>query len=83
MKRYFLLFALSLFLFSHVQAQKTDTLSITLDNVKYPYPVRYFPISTEGQDIKMAYMDVAPTAAANGKNSNPFPWEKFWRLLLG
>ncbi len=48
-------------------AQKADTLSITLENVKYPYPVKYFAIQTEGQDIRMAYMDVAPTQHENGR----------------
>jgi len=83
MKKYFLLFALSLFVFSHVHAQKIDTLSITLDNVKYPYPVKYFPIRTEGQDIKMAYMDVAPTAAANGKTAILFHGKNFGGYYWG
>ncbi|WP_316822113.1 alpha/beta hydrolase [Pedobacter gandavensis] len=48
-------------------AQQADTLSITLENVKYPYAVKYFPIHTEGQDLNMAYMDVAPLGKANGK----------------
>jgi len=43
-----------------------DTLSITLENVKYPYPVRYLPLKAEGQDIRIAYMDVNP-ATPNGK----------------
>lgn len=83
MNKYFLLFALSLFVFSHVHAQKIDTLSITLDNVKYPYPVKYFPIHTEGQDIKMAYMDVAPTAAANGKTAILFHGKNFGGYYWG
>jgi hypothetical protein len=45
---------------------QSDTLSITLENVKYPYPVNFMPIRIEGQDIRMAYMDVKP-AAPNGK----------------
>ncbi|WP_316842786.1 alpha/beta hydrolase [Pedobacter gandavensis] len=48
-------------------AQQADTLSITLENVKYPYPVKYFPVHTEGQDLNMAYMDVAPVGKANGR----------------
>lgn len=66
MKRIFLFAAT--FLFSvHLFAQKTDTLSITLEQVKYAYPVKYFSVQIEGQDLKMAYMDVAPTAKANGR----------------
>ena len=67
MFRKILFHAFLLFCCSSAFAQKADTLSITLDNVKYAYPVKYYPIHTEGQDIKMAYMDVAPTQHANGR----------------
>lgn len=43
-----------------------DTLSITLENVKYPHPVNFLPIKVEGQDVRMAYMDIKP-ANSNGK----------------
>lgn len=74
-----------------VSAQKSDTLSITLENVKYAYPVKYFPIHTEGQDIKMAYMDVAPTQNANGrtvvlfhgKNFGGYYWTNVIKALTG
>jgi len=69
----FFLFCLS---FS-VSAQKTDTLSITLEGVKYPYAVKYFPIHTEGQDIRMAYMDVAPAQNANGRTVVLFHGKNF------
>lgn len=59
------------------QAQKIDTLSITLENVKYAYPVKYLPISVEGQDIRMAYMDVAPTQMANGRTVMLFHGKNF------
>lgn len=72
-------------------AQKSDTLSITLENVKYAYPVKYFPIHTEGQDIRMAYMDVAPTQNANGrtvvlfhgKNFGGYYWTNVIKALTG
>jgi len=67
MKRFFLLMISSLIILNIAKAQKLDTLSITLENVKYPYAVKYFPIHTEGQDIRMAYMDVAPTSTPNGR----------------
>jgi hypothetical protein len=63
---------------SSVRAQ--DTLSITLENVKYPYPVSFMPIHIEGQDIRMAYMDIRP-AASNGKTVMLFHG-KLWGLLL-
>lgn len=58
-------------------AQKNDTLSITLENVKYAYPIKYFPIETEGQDLRMAYMDVAPTQKPNGRTVMLFHGKNF------
>lgn len=69
----FILFSVTTGLF----AQQPDTLSITLENVKYAYPVKYFPISVEGQDIRMAYMDVAPTQMANGRTVVLFHGKNF------
>jgi len=60
-----------------VSAQKTDTLSISLENVDYAYPVKYFPIHTEGQDIRMAYMDVMPKQNANGRTVVLFHGKNF------
>ncbi len=58
-------------------AQIPDTLSITLENVPYAYPVKYFPISVEGQDLRMAYMDIAPTQMANGRTVMLFHGKNF------
>lgn len=41
--------------------------SITNEDVPYPYPVHYLPLTLYGQDVRMAYMDVPPSAAANGR----------------
>jgi pimeloyl-ACP methyl ester carboxylesterase len=81
------LFCVSLSAFS----QQTDSLSITLENVKYPYPVKFFPIHTEGQDIRMAYMDIAATQNANGrtvvlfhgKNFGGYYWTNVIKALTG
>ena len=83
MKKFLLLFALSLSTITYAQAQKIDTLSITLENVKYPYAVKFFPISTEGQDVKMAYMDIAPTKMANGKTVMLFHGKNFGGYYWG
>jgi len=83
MKRFFLLIAISFLIINQSKAQKTDTLSITLESVKYPYAVKFFPIHTEGQDIKMAYMDVAPTSAANGKTAILFHGKNFGGYYWG
>lgn len=60
-----------------LKAQKQDTLSITLENVKYAHPTKYFAITAEGQQLKMAYMDVMPTVAANGKTVILFHGKNF------
>jgi pimeloyl-ACP methyl ester carboxylesterase len=41
--------------------------SITCEDVPYPYPVSYMPLTLYGQDIRMAYMDVVPTGTSNGR----------------
>jgi pimeloyl-ACP methyl ester carboxylesterase len=43
-------------------------MSINLEDVPYPHPVSYLPFTLEGQDVRMAYMDVAPQGTANGKS---------------
>lgn len=42
-------------------------ISSTMEEVPYPYPVEYMELNLYGQDARLAYMDVAPTAAANGR----------------
>src|SRR5215470_6441643 len=32
--------------------------SITCEDVPYPYPTSYLPLTVYGQDVRMAYMDV-------------------------
>jgi len=40
--------------------------SITCEDVPYPYPSSYLPISLYGQDLRIAYMDVPPSGTPNG-----------------
>ncbi len=69
------LILLSLFVFSAaaallpgaVAAKEPQSLSITLEEYTYPYQVNYMPLVVEGQDLKMAYMDVLPRGGGNGK----------------
>jgi len=44
-----------------------EPLGISLESLPYPYPVQLLPITIEGQDLRMAYMDVAPSGPPNGK----------------
>ena len=42
-------------------------VSINLEEYEYPYPVEYLNFSVYGEDVRVAYMDVAPTGPANGR----------------
>lgn len=42
-------------------------LGIGLEGIDYPYPVHFLDLTIEGQSLRMAYMDVAPTGKPNGK----------------
>jgi pimeloyl-ACP methyl ester carboxylesterase len=75
---------------SIVARAQSDTLSITLENVKYPYPVSFLPVKIEGQDLRMAYMDVKPTNSNgktvmlfHGKNFGGYYWTDVIRALTG
>jgi len=55
---------------------------------EYPFPVRFFELSTQRQQLRMAYMDVAPAVAArrvalllHGKNFSGAYWEATIRSL--
>jgi pimeloyl-ACP methyl ester carboxylesterase len=41
--------------------------SITYEEITYPYPVAYLPLTLYGQDVRMAYMDVPPAGQPNGR----------------
>ena len=41
--------------------------SITYEEIAYPYPVHYLPLTLYGQDVRMAYMDVPPAGTPNGR----------------
>ena len=40
--------------------------SITYEDVAYPYPVQFLPLTLYGQDVRMAYMDIPPAGTPNG-----------------
>lgn len=41
--------------------------SITYEEIEYPYPVQFMPLTLYGQDVRMAYMDVPPAGQPNGR----------------
>jgi pimeloyl-ACP methyl ester carboxylesterase len=44
-----------------------EPLGIGLEGVAYPYPVQYLILRMDGADVKLAFMDVEPTAPAVGR----------------
>lgn len=76
--------------FAFTIAQKADSLTTSAFEVKYPYPVKYFSMQAEGQDLRMAYMDVKPDSNANGntvmlfhgKNFGGYYWTNVIQALL-
>ncbi|MBL29083.1 MAG: alpha/beta hydrolase [Rhodospirillaceae bacterium] len=40
----------------------TEALGIALEGYPYPYPVAFFERTVQGEDVRMAYMDVAPSS---------------------
>src|ERR1700761_91460 len=85
MRKYYLLLLIAVVI-SGASAQ--DTLSINLENVRYPYPVKFLNIKSEGQDFRMAYMDVQPASSNgrtvmlfHGKNFGGYYWTDVIRAL--
>ena len=57
--------------------------SITCEECPYPYPSTYLPLTLYGQDVRMAFMDVAPQGAANGHNVMIFHGHNFAGFYFG
>lgn len=73
----YILSLLLIFAVGQIVFTQTDTA------VKYPHPVKYFPLKIEKQNVKMAYMDAAsknPNGASvilfHGKNFNGYYWKE-------
>src|SRR3954468_3272782 len=68
-----------------------EPLGIALEGYPYPFPVRFLPLTVERHAVRLAYMDVAPTVAANGRavllmHGRNFPasyWEPTIKALTG
>jgi pimeloyl-ACP methyl ester carboxylesterase len=46
---------------------RLPALGICLEEYEYPYPVQFFPVTSDLQSLRMAYMDVPPDGQPNGK----------------
>src|SRR3954464_11469327 len=57
--------------------------SITYEDIAYPFPVSYLPLTVYGQDVRMAYMDVAPAGTPNGRTVVLFHGMNFGGFYFG
>lgn len=68
-----------------VYSQSAQVLSVTLENVDYPYPISYLPLNIDGEDVRMIYMDVKPQKP-NGKTLMLFHGKNFagyyWKNVI-
>ncbi|MFT3739270.1 MAG: alpha/beta hydrolase [Breznakibacter sp.] len=79
----YLMFILPILLGStQLKAQERPILDIMLTNYNYPYTVHYLALESQGQSLKMAYMDVKPAnfngkvvMLLHGKNFNGAYWK--------
>lgn len=75
--------ALACLISSSAFADKAPTYGEQLEGFPSPYPVQHYALQSQGQALQMGYLDVAPTAKANGrtvvlmhgKNFCAFTWE--------
>jgi pimeloyl-ACP methyl ester carboxylesterase len=57
--------------------------SITCEECPYPFPSSYLPLTLYGQDVRMAFMDVAPQGTANGHTVMIFHGHNFAGFYFG
>jgi pimeloyl-ACP methyl ester carboxylesterase len=43
-------------------------VSISLEDIEYPFPVDFMSLELHGEELRMAYMDVAPAGTPNGQS---------------
>lgn len=86
MRQTILFFALSLSVTAQPSPKPPADIkpgSITYEDVAYPYPVHYLPLTLYGQDVRMAYMDVAPSGTPNGRTVVLFHGMNFGGFYFG
>ena len=44
-----------------------EAMGVALEGFPYPYPVHFLPVSLEGEDLRLAYMDVPPVGSSTGR----------------
>jgi pimeloyl-ACP methyl ester carboxylesterase len=57
--------------------------SITCEECPYPYPSTYLPLTLHGQDVRIAFMNVAPQGTPNGHTVMIFHGHNFAGFYFG
>ena len=60
------------------EPEYTTPLGIALEGWPYPWPVRFLDLDIEGQNERMAFMDVPPAGKANGRTVMLFHGKNFF-----
>jgi pimeloyl-ACP methyl ester carboxylesterase len=86
MRRFAAILTLALGLAAPGLALAAEPYGIGLEGFAYPYPVTMLKLPSEGEDLRMAYMDVKPTANANGRavlllHGRNFP-SSYWEPVI-
>ena len=82
MKKTFPILLLLTWIFQYSWAQDKPVLDINLSNYQYPFEVHFLELTSQNQDLKMAYMDIHPekpngktVTLLHGKNFNGAYWK--------
>jgi pimeloyl-ACP methyl ester carboxylesterase len=46
---------------------RAEAMGIALEGFPYPYPVHFMPLTLQGEDLRLAYMDVGAIGSSNGR----------------
>lgn len=79
----FLIFSLFFIVSAKAQQKPLEVTGINMENIRYPFPVKQIGLKIQGQDLKMAYMDLQPknpngknVLLLHGKNFSGIYWEQ-------
>ena len=67
----------------NAQNKELKASGLLFENITYPFPVKFIDLKIQGQDVKMAYMDLHPAkpngqtvVLLHGKNFSGIYWEQ-------
>jgi pimeloyl-ACP methyl ester carboxylesterase len=88
MNRIFAAFSLAVLIVNSLSAQEKPSpglpekydqaLGTCYEELKYPYPTAFLNLLSEGQDLRMCFMDVQPTKNPNGRTVVLLHGKNFW-----